>query len=792
MSTGINEHTFYYTKAKFNYFVEYYYDGIKDESKTETIEATYLDEISTYTDKNIHGFKLGRTEGLPLTIGTNETENIIKVYYIIDDENTKDLSYTVEYYKDNEIVNSDTRTITETVHILNPETLDVDKDLFTDANKYNGYDLVATEPEEIPDTVENGTIIKVYYERKDTQVIVKYVDKSKGEEIDQQEIITGKVFDEYDITSRIKEIPGYTCVEVVGDITGEMTEEPITIIINYIHNARVTVNHIDREKDIVLETETKNGKVGDTVETFAKDFEGYVLVESPDEETVTMTLDDIVVNYYYVKVSEGVIEKHIDISTGTILYEELHEGNSGNSYETNAKDFEGYLLVTNKEYYEMIAKENPEFLEENEVNTVEEYMSKNNINSEEEYMPNEAEGTMEETGKEIKYYYIPKAKLIVRYIDITTGEEIVEEIDGEEVSTTIEQDGRLNQNYESQEREFEKYILATNRGYYRKYFAEHPEELAAEEVETVEEYMEKHNINPQEVYIPENAKGTCGHETVVEYYYSLEREIVVKYIDKVTGEEVGEEVIKVGPDGEPYDVTEDEKEVEGYTLIETPENPEGTYEEENEPRSYYYAKNTHVLVSYVDKISGEVIDEVSNYKIDGYEGKTYETEKKEFENYKFDEAVGNTEGTMTREPLQVIYYYTKTEPPIENTVTNEITNNTVTNEITNNTVTNEVTNNTNTTNSVTNTVTNTTPAPTRQETTIIIKDSGNTTTTNTIPKTTNTKNTTNNSIVNRIVSPKTGDIVPIIAIGIIGLVTIINIVISIIKKTRKEKESSKH
>ena len=65
----------------------------------------------------------------------------MKVYYIIDDENTKTLSYTVEYYKDGVIVPGDTQTETLTVQILEPDTIDVRKANINLVDKYVGYRL---------------------------------------------------------------------------------------------------------------------------------------------------------------------------------------------------------------------------------------------------------------------------------------------------------------------------------------------------------------------------------------------------------------------------------------------------------------------------------------------------------------------------------------------------------------------------------------------------------------------------------------------------------------------------
>ena len=57
-----------------------------------------------------------------------------------------------------------------------------------------------------------------------------------------------------------------------------------------------------------------------------------------------------VVKYYYAHVSAGVIEKHIDDITGELLYSEEHHGNEGDlAIRYDAKEFEGYDLVTEDE-----------------------------------------------------------------------------------------------------------------------------------------------------------------------------------------------------------------------------------------------------------------------------------------------------------------------------------------------------------------------------------------------------------------------------------------------------------
>ena len=84
-STGNKEYIANWTEADFGYTVEYYYekdDGYeKDESKTETGKAKYNSTVSDYIDKVITGYELKETP-TEITIKTDETQNVMKVYYV--------------------------------------------------------------------------------------------------------------------------------------------------------------------------------------------------------------------------------------------------------------------------------------------------------------------------------------------------------------------------------------------------------------------------------------------------------------------------------------------------------------------------------------------------------------------------------------------------------------------------------------------------------------------------------------------------------------------------------------
>lgn len=85
----------YYRPNSYSYRVEHYYDGKIDNSKTDTSSALYGSNVNVGTDayKLKDGYEHEKTENSPLTIGTDESKNVIKVYY-------KKIGYTVTYEPD--------------------------------------------------------------------------------------------------------------------------------------------------------------------------------------------------------------------------------------------------------------------------------------------------------------------------------------------------------------------------------------------------------------------------------------------------------------------------------------------------------------------------------------------------------------------------------------------------------------------------------------------------------------------------------------------------------------------
>lgn len=80
LTAGGNDLYAQWKAGTYAYTVEYYIDGKKNDSLTETAQAAYDAVITTYPDKCPTNYRLDKTENLPLTIDVSG--NVIKVYYV--------------------------------------------------------------------------------------------------------------------------------------------------------------------------------------------------------------------------------------------------------------------------------------------------------------------------------------------------------------------------------------------------------------------------------------------------------------------------------------------------------------------------------------------------------------------------------------------------------------------------------------------------------------------------------------------------------------------------------------
>ena len=458
-----------------------------------------------------------------------------------------------------------------------------------------------------------------------------------------QEQIDGYVDDSYntDTDNRKETIEKdgktYTLVSDSGNKTGNMTLQDITVTYYYLQNTKATVRYVERDPEtaeIVKDLEqptVKEGLVGDEFVTNEKAFIGYKLVESPEKTTIEMTKEEQTLIYYYEPVYTGLIENHIDDKTGKILETETHEIQVGENYNIPSKEFEGYDLV-------------------------------------EEKLPANAEGTMGEEVVTVNYYYIKKAVLEVNYIDIYTNKPLI----GQIVDNT-KHEGDL---YTTEQKTFENYDLVevpsnasgtievetdeegnitNNRTVVTYYYTQraiveehHIDSLTGKDIEEPTIHNghvgDEYNIPSKEFLsyklieedeegnsmLPTNSQGIMTAEKiVVNYYYNQPAKVIVHYVEKATGKEIEEinpetgelqnsQVVIEGFNQDEYETTA--KEFEYYTLIESPEEPNGTMKVEivkdeegkdivnNTIDVYYYYEAKTFNIGVEKEITGIIVN----------------------------------------------------------------------------------------------------------------------------------------------------------------------------------------
>ena len=303
----------YYVKDMFEYTINYYYNGKIDNSKTESSNAKYETVISTYPDKKEVGYKLEKTENLPLTVSEDKTKNVINVYYVIDENQTKELSYTVEYYKDGKKVENDTQVVKQTKQVLESDTLTVKKGEINVTDKYVGYSFVKTEPSTIPNSINDKGIIKVYYERNSYDYEVHYffngnedeslIETKSAKYNDVINTYTDKVKTGYKL-QKTENLPLTIGVENniinVYYVTDNTQTKELSYTVEYYKDGKKVENDTQKvtETKQVLESDTLTVKKGEINVT--DKYVGYKL-EKTNPETIPDSIEDKgVIKVYYV------------------------------------------------------------------------------------------------------------------------------------------------------------------------------------------------------------------------------------------------------------------------------------------------------------------------------------------------------------------------------------------------------------------------------------------------------------------------------------------------------------
>ena len=280
----------YWEQATYKYKVNYYKDSVNgtllgtingEEPKNTKINSTDI-YINKYKPTG-YGNGIIETD-MPYTI-TGENDVINVVY-----KKRNDLSYTVEYYKDqNKISNDNDNTVNNQTFGNKVHEAEIDKNKYKPLLGYKDGIIETNMPYEIK---EEDNVIKVcYFKRDDMSYTVKYLDKNTNNELYDSEIRENKTFEEV-YTETAKESPyGY---RLVGNDTQEVKIDAEDKVVIFYYEKRndfsYTVMYLEENTNNELATPEvrKNRTYLGTYSEKAKPIDGYVV----DEETKEIVLEE--------------------------------------------------------------------------------------------------------------------------------------------------------------------------------------------------------------------------------------------------------------------------------------------------------------------------------------------------------------------------------------------------------------------------------------------------------------------------------------------------------------------
>ena len=589
----------------------------------------------------------------------------------------------------------------------------------TEKKEISGYTYTKDSGNTTGQVADKDIEVVYYYKKTSAGVEVKYIDQVTRGEIAPSENITGLENDSYE--TQAKEIDGYELVVTPSNASGKMTVEKITVTYEYRKLSDVTVKYVDENtgKEIPgVDRVVTTYKQGENYTTEKKEISGYTYTKDSGNTTGQVADKDIEVVYYYKKTSAGVEVKYIDqVTKGEIAPTENITGSENDTYQTQAKEIDGYELVVTPSNasgkmtvekitvtyeYRKLSDVTVKYVDENtgeEIPGVDRvvttYKQGENYTTEKKeisgytYTKDSGNTTGQVADKDIEvvyYYKKTSAGVEVKYIDqVTKGE----------IAPTENMTGSENDTYQTQAKEVEGYELVVTPSNasgkmtvekitvtyeYRKLsdvIVKYVDENTGEEISGVDKvvttYKEgdtyttlKENINGYQFTKDSgNTTGTVERENieVIYYYKKISAGVEVKYIDQVTRDEVATGKTLYGLENDPYET--EAKEITGYELVLTPSNASGEMTVEKITVTYEYRKLSDVTVKYIDENTGKEIPGVDRIVTTYKEGENYTTEKKEISGYQFTKDSGNTTGTVERENIDVVYYYKKTSAGVE-------------------------------------------------------------------------------------------------------------------------------
>ncbi|MCM1236799.1 MAG: MucBP domain-containing protein, partial [Ruminococcus flavefaciens] len=675
--------------------VQYSYGGEINEGDTIKLSKTvHVFEGDTITiDRNAvkdiepYGYKLAS-----VTLNNSEIEKVpdtlkdgdkVVYHYEIDEEQTRETSISIQYYKDDSFDGS--VSWSSTVQVLSHE---ISTNGIPDkADKYDGYKLSKIvvdneEFQELPETITENSMVKFYYVLDDglTKTLsaeIKYITEDiYGNSATETEHYKKEVpivdysgeIDRNDIPS--KEYYGYEIKEYYIGVSkytpktwgNARIPDGGTVTIYYkpalsLQAAWSAAIQYECEKTIKEEEKLEetgaywdfvDGQIGlFTKDIEIKEYPGYKLSNITINDKVVAKLpealqDKDVVVFHYEAVKSSVTVKYIDEDGEEIFDTEVISGTYGEECKIESKEKEGYELVS---------------------------------------LPDNIPDTFGENNITVEYQYAKKKTIInVKYVD----EETKEEIEGYGYQTFV----YYGNTYATEQKNITGYQYAydssNTSGSYSEgeieviYYYIRPEftitvnhifnddpdlnDTKSYALKSGEQYKE----NPMEItgHYCTNTEGAAsgivtGDITITFYYNAVDATVTVSYINQANGKPViDEQEIITGKYGQEYQTAA--KEIPGYTCIGNDGLTKGSFGTSNIDVIYFYEANPATLtIKYVDTEGKEITGQgetITGYRFDD----EYNIEHKDITGYTFKNVSGESEpasGKINGTEVTVIFVY---------------------------------------------------------------------------------------------------------------------------------------
>ena len=691
--------TYYYQKKQSSIEVNYVEVGtnnvLADQvTATGRIDEEYttenkLDEINKANDNKYEFVKVeGNTEG------KYTLEKQVITYYYQKKQSSIEVNY-VEVGTNNVLADQ----VNKTGRIDDEYTTENKLDEINKAND-NKYEFVKVEGNAEGKYTLGKQVITYYYQKKQSSIEVNYVEVGTNKVLADQVTATGRIDDEYTTENKLDEINNkndnkYEFVKVEGNTEGKYTLEKQVITYYYQKKqSSIEVNYVEVGTNKVLADQvTATGRIDDEYTTENKldeinkiNANKYEFVKTTGDATEGVyKLEKQTITYWYQKKATKVVTKYIDINSNEEIYD---------SYEQEGRIDDKYTTVNeleniNKKY-----------------NNIYEFVKSTD----------NTEGNMTKDIIEVVYYYQKKQSNVkvlhvLEGTDVSDPEKVTDTLyDTENIEERIDDDyttqNRLNEINNSHKEQYDLvsddvvnkagkikldtiYVIYEYRKAPSKIKIEHKDIDTDEDLVQVEtrdgivgnDYTTENKLdeinteydNKYELVLPEpnNKNGEFKREeqTITYYYQKKATNVIVKYVDIDTEEELvdGEELVgKVDDEYSTIDKVEEinENNKNKYVLVKTTENTEGNMTLDTIEVIYYYKKvEAQVIVKQVDEKTGEEI--ADREYIGGYVGDDYTTSSKEIDGYELvqNKIPENKDGKYEEETIIVTYYYNKIETP---------------------------------------------------------------------------------------------------------------------------------